>query len=61
MNQDKLDVFKQEMVGVNIDILGITELKCTVMGKFYSDGPYVYLCGQETLRRNGVATIVSNS
>ena len=59
MNQDKLDVFKQEMVGVNIDILGITELKWTGMGEFKSDDHYIYYCGQESLRRNAGAIIVN--
>ena len=50
---------KQEMARVNINILGISELKWTAMGKFYSDDHYVYYCGQESLRRNGVAIIVN--
>ena len=58
MNQDKLEVVKQEMARVNIDILGINELKWTRMGEFNSDDHYVYCCGQESLRRNGVATTV---
>ena len=59
MNQGKLEVVKQEMVRVNIDILGISELKWTGMGKFNSDDHYIYDCGQESLRRNGVALIVN--
>ena len=50
MNQGKLDVVKQEMVRVNIDILGISELKCTGMGEFNSGDHYIYYCGQEFLR-----------
>ena len=57
MNQGKLGVVKQEMARVNIDILGISELKWTEMGKFNSDDHYIYYCGQESLRRNGVAII----
>ena len=59
MNQGKLEVVKQEMARVNIDILGISELKWTGMGEFNSGHHYVYYCGQESLRRNGVATIVN--
>ena len=59
MNQDKLEVVKQEMASVNIDILGISELKWTGMGEFNSDDHYIYYCGQESLRRNGVATMVN--
>ena len=59
MNQGKLEVIKQLMARVNIDILGISELKWTRMGKFNSDGHYIYYCGQESLRRNGVAIIVN--
>ena len=59
MNQGKLDVVKQEMARVNIDILGISELKWTIVGKFNSDDHYIYYCGQESLRRNGVALIVN--
>ena len=59
MNQDKLEVVKQEMTGVNIDFLGISELKWTGMGEFNSDDHYIYYCGQESLRRNGVAIIVN--
>ena len=58
-NQGKLEVVKQEMAGVNIDILGISELKWTGMGEFNSDDHYIYHCGQESLRRNGVALIPS--
>ena len=59
MNQGKLDVIKQEMAKVNVDILGISKLKWTGMGEFNSDGHYIYYCGQESLRRNGVALIVN--
>ena len=59
MNQGKLEVVKQEMAGVNADILGISELKWTGMGEFNSDDHYIYYCGQEFLRRNGVAIIVN--
>ena len=59
MNQGKLDVIKQEMARVNIDILGISELKWTGMGEFNSDDHYIYYCEQESLRRNGVALIVN--
>ena len=59
MNQGRLEVVKQEMTRVNIDILGISELKWTGMGEFNSDNPYVYYCGQESLRGNGVALIVN--
>ena len=59
MNQDKLEVVKQEMARVNIDILGISELKWTGMGEFNSDDHYIYYCGQESLRRNGVAIMVN--
>ena len=55
MNQGKLEVVKQEMARVNIDILGISELKCTGMSEFNSDDLYIYSCRQESLRRNGVA------
>ena len=58
INQDKLEVVKQEMARVNVDILGISKLKWTGMGKFNSDDHYVYYCGQEFLRRNGVAIMV---
>ena len=59
MNQHKLEVVKQEMVRVNVDILGISELKWTEMGGFNSDDHYIYYCEQESLRRNGVAIIVN--
>ena len=59
MNQGKLEVVKQEMARVNINILGISELKWTGMGEFNSDDHYVYYCGQESLRRNEVAPIVN--
>ena len=59
MNQGKLNVVKQEMARVNINILGISEHKWMVMGKFNSDEHYIYYCGQESLRRNGVAIIVN--
>ena len=55
MNQGKLEVVKQEMARVNVDILGISELKWTGMGEFNSDDHYIYYCGLEFLRRNGVA------
>ena len=58
MNQGKSDMVKQEMVRVNIDILGISELKWTGMDEFNSDDHYIYYCGQESLRRNGVAITV---
>ena len=60
MNQGKLEMIKQEMARVNIDILRISELKWTGMGEFNSDDHYVYYCGQESLRRNGVAFTVNN-
>ena len=59
MNQGKLEVVKQEMARVNIDILGIRKIKWTGMGEFNSDDHYIYFCGQESLRRNGVALIVN--
>ena len=59
MNQGTLEVVKQEMARVNIDILGISELKWTGMGELNSDNHYTYYCGQESLRRNGVAIIVN--
>src|SRR5574340_1052101 len=59
MNQGKLEVVKQEMARVNIDILGISELKWTGMGEFNSDDHYIYYCGQESLRRNGVVIMVN--
>ena len=58
MNQGKLEVVKQEMARVNINILGISELRWTGMGEFNSDDHCIYYCGQESLRRNGVAIIV---
>ena len=61
MNQGKLEVVRQEMARVNIDILGISELKWTGMGEFNSDDHYIYYCGQESLRRNGVAIMVNKS
>ena len=61
MNQGKWEVVKEEMARVNIDILGISELKWTGMGKFNSDDHYIYYCGQESFRRNGVAIIVNKS
>ena len=61
MNQSKLEVVKQEMARVNIDIIGISELKWTGKGKFNSDNHNIYYCGQESLRRNGVAIIVNKS
>ena len=59
MNQGKLEAVKHEMARMNIDILGISELKWTGMGEFNSDDHYIYHCGQESLRRNGVALIVN--
>ena len=59
MNQGKLEVVKQEIAGMNIDILGISELKWKRMGEFNSDDHYIYYCGQESLRRNGVSLIVN--
>ena len=59
MNQGKLEVVKQEMARVNINFLGISDLKWTRMGEFSSDDHYIYYCGQESLRRNGVAIIVN--
>ena len=61
MNQGKLEVVKQEMARVNIDILGISKLKWTGMGEFSSDDHYIYYCGQESVRRNGVAIMVNKS
>jgi len=61
MNQGKLEVVKQEMARVNIDILGISELIWTGMGEFNSGDHYVYYCGEESLRRNGVALIVKKT
>jgi len=59
MNQGKLEVVNQEMARVNINSLGISELKWTGLGEFYSDDHYIYYCGQESLRRNRVALIVN--
>ena len=59
MNQGKLEVVKQDMARVNIDILGISKLRWTGMGEFNSDDHYIYYCGQESIRRNGVAIIVN--
>ena len=59
MNQGKLEVVKQEMARVNVDILGISELKSTGTGEFSSDDHYIYYCGKESLRRNGVAIMVN--
>ena len=59
MNQGKLEVVKQEMARVNVNILGISKLKWTRMGEFNSDDHYIYYCGQESLRRNGVAIMVN--
>ena len=59
MNQGKLEVVKQEMARVNVNILGISELKWTGMGEFNSDDHYICYCGQESLRRNGVAIMVN--
>ena len=59
MNQSKLEVIKQEMAKVNIDILGISKLKRTGMAEFNPGDPYIYYCGQESLRRNGVAIMVN--
>ena len=60
MNQGKLEVVKQEMARVNVDILGIVKLKWTGMGEFNSDYHYIYYCGKESLRRNGVAIMVKS-
>ena len=59
MNQGKGEVAKQEMARVNVNILGISELKWTGMGEFNSDDHYIYYCGKESLRRNGVAIMVN--
>ena len=59
MNQGKLEVVKQEMTRVNINILGISEPRWIGMGEFNSDDHYIYYCGQESLKRNGVALIVN--
>ena len=61
MNQGKLEVVKQEMARANISVLGISELKWTKLGEFNSDDHCIYYCGQESLRRNGVALIVNTS
>ena len=61
MNRGKLEMVKQEMTRVNVNILGISELKWTGMGEFNSDDHYIYYCGQESLRRNGVAITVSKT
>ena len=61
MNQGKLEMVKQEMARVNVGILGISELKWTGTGEFNSDDHYIYYCGQESLRRNGVAIIVNKT
>ena len=59
MNQGRMEVVKHQMARVNVEILGIRELKWTGLGKFNSDDHYIYYCGQESLRRNGVALIVN--
>ena len=59
MNQGKLEVVKQEMARVNVDILGISKLRWTELGEFNSDDHYIYYCGQQSLRRNGVAIMVN--
>ena len=59
MNQDKLEVVKEEIARVNVNILGVSELKWTGMDEFNSDDHYIYYCGRESLRRNGVAIIVN--
>ena len=59
MNQGKLEVVKQEMASMNIDILGISKLKWTGMGEFNSDDHYIYYCVKQSLRRNGVVTMVN--
>ena len=59
MNQGKLEVVKQEMARVNVDILGISKLRWTGMGEFTSGDHYIYYCGQEALRRNGVAIMIN--
>ena len=61
MNQSKLEEIKQEIARVNIDILGISELKWPGMGEFNSDDHYIYYCGQESIRRNGVAVMVNKN
>ena len=59
MNQGKLEVIKQKMARVNVDLLGISELRWTGMGEFNSDDHYIYYCGQESLRRNGTAIMIN--
>ena len=59
MNQGKLEVVKQEMARVSVDVLGISKLRWTGMGEFNSDDHYIYYCGQESVRRNGVAIMVN--
>ena len=59
MNQGKLEVVKQETARVNVNVLGISELRWTEMGEFNSNDHYIYYCGQESLRRNGVAILVN--
>ena len=59
MNQGKLEVVTQEMARVNVNILGISVVKWTAMGEFNSDDHYIYYCGQESLRRNGIAIMVN--
>ena len=61
MNQGKLEVVKQEKIRVNINILGISELRWTEVGEFNSDDHYIFYCGQESLRRNGIALRVNKS
>ena len=61
MNQGKLEVVKEEMARVNIYILGISELKWTGMGEFNSNDHYIYYCGQESIRRNGIAIMVNQT
>ena len=61
MNQGKLEVVKEQMTRVNVDILGISKLRWTGVGEFNSDAHYIYYCGQESLRRNGVAMMVNKS
>ena len=58
MNQGKFEVVKQEMARMNVNLLGVSELKWTRMGEFNSDDHYIYYCGQQSLRRNGVAIVV---
>ena len=60
MNQGKLEVVKQEMARMNIDILGISELRWTEMGEFNSDDHYIYYCGQESCRRNPIVALIIN-